>query len=87
MQASLVEHISDSVADLRIALRNLTRNRRRSLTALLIVAVGVISMVTYLRSPETVGVTVKVRPDMMVPIWGGRPITPMPLMPWPPTGN
>ncbi len=45
MQASLVEHISDSVANLRIALRNLTRNRRRSLTALLIVAVGVISMV------------------------------------------
>jgi putative ABC transport system permease protein len=40
-----VEHIFDSVADLRIALRNLTRNRRRSLTALLIVAVGVISMV------------------------------------------
>lgn len=45
MQESLVEHISDSVANLRIALRNLTRNRRRSLTALLIVAVGVISMV------------------------------------------
>ena len=40
-----MEHIFDSVADLRIALRNLTRNRRRSLTALLIVAVGVISMV------------------------------------------
>lgn len=35
----------DSAADFRIALRNLTRNRRRSLTALLIVAVGVISMV------------------------------------------
>jgi putative ABC transport system permease protein len=45
MRASLVEHITDSVANLRIALRNLTRNRRRSLTALLIVAVGVISMV------------------------------------------
>jgi len=45
MQESLVEHISDSVANLRIALRNLTRNRRRSITALLIVAVGVISMV------------------------------------------
>lgn len=45
MQESLVEHISDSVAGFRIALRNLTRNRRRSITALLIVAVGVISMV------------------------------------------
>lgn len=32
-------------ADLLIALRNLTRNRRRSLTALVIIAVGVISMV------------------------------------------
>lgn len=45
MQESLVEHISDSVAGFRIALRNLTRNRRRSITALLIVAVGVISLV------------------------------------------
>lgn len=35
----------DQFADLRIALRNLTRNRRRSLTALVIIAVGVISMV------------------------------------------
>ena len=35
----------DQIADLRIALRNLTRNRRRTLTALFIVAVGVISMV------------------------------------------
>lgn len=35
----------DQLADLLIALRNLTRNRRRTLTALFIVAVGVISMV------------------------------------------
>lgn len=35
----------DQFADLLIALRNLTRNRRRTLTALIIVAVGVISMV------------------------------------------
>lgn len=32
-------------ADLMIALRNLTRNRRRSLTALAIIAIGVVSMV------------------------------------------
>jgi putative ABC transport system permease protein len=37
--------LSDQIADLLIALRNLTRNRRRTLTALFIVAVGVISMV------------------------------------------
>ena len=35
----------NQLADLLIALRNLTRNRRRTLTALFIVAVGVISMV------------------------------------------
>lgn len=35
----------NQLADLLIALRNLTRNRRRSLTALVIIAVGVISMV------------------------------------------
>lgn len=37
--------MKNQFADLLIALRNLTRNRRRSLTALFIVAVGVISMV------------------------------------------
>lgn len=37
--------MSNQFADLLLALRNLIRNRRRSLTALLIVAVGVISMV------------------------------------------
>lgn len=35
----------DALADLRIAGRNLTRNRRRALTALLTVAAGVIAMV------------------------------------------
>jgi len=37
--------LGSQFADLLIALRNLTRNRRRSLTALFVVAVGVISMV------------------------------------------
>jgi putative ABC transport system permease protein len=37
--------LRNQFADLLIALRNLTRNRRRSLTALVIIAVGVISMV------------------------------------------
>ncbi len=37
--------MSNQMADLLVALRNLTRNRRRTLTALFIVAVGVISMV------------------------------------------
>lgn len=35
----------DVMADLRVAVRNLTRNRRRALTALLTVAAGVIAMV------------------------------------------
>lgn len=37
--------MSNQIADLLVALRNLTRNRRRTLTALFIVGVGVISMV------------------------------------------
>jgi len=45
MQGLLMGRILGCVADIKIALRNLTRNRRRSLTALLIVAIGVVSMV------------------------------------------
>jgi len=37
--------LRDQFSDLLIALRNLTRNRRRTLTALFIVAVGVLFMV------------------------------------------
>ncbi|WP_324780036.1 ABC transporter permease [Thiobacillus sedimenti] len=45
MQESLVEHLSDLAANFRVAQRNLLRNRRRALTALVIIAVGVIAMV------------------------------------------